>query len=268
MSMQGYLTSLILLAAANLVSLRMSAFAEQDESASRGKTIAAAVEIETVATGERPPLSLDEAVTSLKNAADSIHSGGANLATETQDGWIRRLDSVIAYIRRIDGANPKLPNYRWHFVDRGKAKDAVDDTDVFQLPRAIPGVSAIAFRVSHGDVRVQSVKVYGTTGLSFEFDLQKDIRADLPRREVCLMDTEVALSKIEITYRGLSRLEAKAPRISIEAGISSVPEYARQSVYELSLARRALADRDSGLAERHIRAAIKSLDSYRSARKL
>ncbi|MBI3737117.1 hypothetical protein HY256_11470 [Candidatus Sumerlaeota bacterium] len=216
----------------------------------------------------RPPLSLADAIASLTECANSLRGFSGRLRDEDAETMIKRLTAVISYIRMVDDTNPTLPYYQWHFVDRGKAKDGRDDLDVFTPARPIPGVTAVAFRVAHGDIRVQTVRVSDPSGLTFEFNMNKDIPADMPRREVCLLEKEIDLAKIEIVYRGLTRQEAKAPRVTIEAGISSVPEYGREAIYNLSLARRGLQDRNAAETEKRLRDALKSLAAYCASRKL
>ena len=223
---------------------------------------------EAIPAALRPPLSLADAIGSLNESAGVLRAASGKLRDTEADAMGRRLAAVIGYIRMVDETNPTLPYYQWHFVDRGKAKDGQDDLDTFTPLRPIPGVTAVAFRVAFGDVRVQSVRVVDSGGLTFEFNMKKDITADMPRREVCLLEKEIELARVEVIYRGLTRNEARAPRVTIEAGISSVPEYGRAAVYELSLARRGLQDHNGAEVEKRLREAIKLLTAYCSSRKL
>jgi hypothetical protein len=216
-----------------------------------------------------PPLSLEDLIKQMEAAAERMDQfNGVEVNEKTRAECLDRLGLMIGYIRLIDDAHPTLPFYQWHYIDRAKVNDIRVDTDVFTPLRPIRNVAAVALRVSHGDVRVHKVRVSGVDGPAFEFNLEKTIPADLPRREFCLLGREIDLEAVEITYKGLTRKEAKAPRLILEAGVSSVPEYARHSIYELSLARNDLAGGDSRAAADRVRGAVKLLEQYRQLRRL
>jgi len=218
--------------------------------------------------GSRPPLSLADVISVMNETADLLRDSPTRINTESNRVLRERLDSMSAYIHAVDDTNPTLPYYQWHFVDRSKVTETMTDTDVFRTPRALPGVTAISLKVIRGDVRVERVRVFDKSGTAFEFNLGKVIPADSPRREICMLETEVELDRVEISYRGVSRQEAKAPRLILEAGISSVPEYARQCNYELKLASKSIEQKEFATGEKHMREAARLLSAYLHSRRM
>lgn len=218
--------------------------------------------------GSRPPLSISDVIAAMNETADILRDSSGRINADSNHALRERLDAMSAYIRAVDDTNPTLPYYQWHFVDRSKVTETMTDTDVFRTPRALPGVTAISLKVIRGDVRVERVRVFDKSGTAFEFNLGKVIPADSPRREICMLETELALDRVEISYRGVSRQEAKAPRLILEAGISSVPEYARQCNYELKLASKSIEGKDFATGEKRMREAARLLSAYLQSRRM
>lgn len=216
----------------------------------------------------RPPLSLDDALSMMSSTVRELSAAPLQPSPARNASLARRILSVQAYIQSVDRAHPTLPYYQWQFIGKEKVSDRGLDTDEFLPTRPIGRVTAIGFWVTRGDVFIEKVRVIGTTGLTFEFDLKKVVHSTSPRRHVCFLETEVELKNVTISYRTVRKTGYKAPRLNLEVGISSLPEHAKQSSYELGLARAQLDRGNNGEAEKHVRRAIESLVAYRRSRRL
>lgn len=215
-----------------------------------------------------PPLSLSEAIFQMEETGLYLAESGSEVSESSIAAIRQRLDGVMRYIRRVDDANPTLPYYQWHLVGKSKVEPERTEKDEMVPLNPMERVSAIGVRVTRGDVWIDQIRIYDVDGSVTEFNLKKMIPGDSPRREVCLLDTEATLKKVEIIYRQVSRKGKKDPRVRVEAGISTFPEYGRESVHLLMLASEEIRVADARDADEHLRAAVKSLIAYQRTRKL
>lgn len=223
---------------------------------------------------DRPLLSISDALAMLEALAGSIDVAGELISPATAsapvspDRDVARVRSVTGYIQSVDAMNPTLPYYQWHFIDKNKVSARRIDTDEFRPIQALPHVTAVGFSVKRGDVRISSIEVEAADGATFRFDIGKVVHESSPRRNVCFLPTEIKLKSVRIRYRGLTKPGQSEPRLMLEAGISSLPESARESVHRLSMAEMALQAGDRPAAGAHIRDAIDALTNYRDSRGL
>lgn len=223
---------------------------------------------------DRPLLSISDALSMLDALAGSIEESGDVIspapqsASDSPDRHVARVRSVTGYIQSVDAMNPTLPFYQWHFIDKNKVSARRVDTDEFLPIQPLPHVTAVGFSVKRGDVRISSIEVEAVDGSTFEFDIGEVVHESSPRRNVCFLPTEIKLKSVRIRYRGLTKPGQSEPRLMLEAGISSLPESARESVHRLSMAEMALRSGDRPAAGVHIRDAIDALTNYRDSRGL
>ncbi len=222
----------------------------------------------------RPPLSINDALAILEALAGSIDESAVVVspalvtAPNSLDRQVARVRSVTGYIQSVDAMNPTLPYYQWHFIDKNKVSAKRVDTDEFRPIQALPHVTAVGFSVKRGDVRISNIEVEAADGSTFQFDIGKVVHESSPRRNVCFLPTEIKLKSVRIRYRGLTKPDQSEPRLMLEAGISSLPESARESVHRLSMAEMALRADDRSAAGIHVRGAIDALTNYRDSRGL
>lgn len=220
-----------------------------------------------------PPLSVTDALAVMDEMSRRLGSAQPGFLEENARYVLATLNSLMTYIRSVDDANPTLPYYQWYMVDRHQANLDPDpdqtDTDEFRPTRSIPHVTAVGLRVTRGTVWIEKLVAYDKGGAAFEFNnIRKVIAGNRPHREVCFLDTEIELERVEIVYRGLDGEGLKHPRVWLEAGISSLPEYGKETIYRLGLARLAVEKKDLARAGKNLQEAIKSLTAYRKSRRL
>jgi len=215
-----------------------------------------------------PPLSVGDALESLYRIFRSLPDAKHIQDTRSTQQLDRGLQSVLQYVRNVDSAYPTLPYYQWHSVGRTRVKRDGIERDTVKPSTPVPNVSAIGFTVRRGDVWFSKIRVFGTDGTRFEFNIDKKILSALPRREICMLATEIELERIEISYRQVSREGSKKPRVTVEAGISSLPEHGKKSIYNLLLTRQAIDGERYPEARAYLSEAIRSLTAYKKSRNL
>lgn len=215
-----------------------------------------------------PPLSISDAIKSLYTILRALPEGEARGDFQASRGLDHSLKSVLQYVRNVDSAYPTLPYYQWHSIGRTKVKRYQVEQDSIAPAKPIAHVSAIGFTVRRGDVLFKQIRVYGTDGTRFDFDIEKTILSALPRREICMLATEIELERVEMSYRQISREGRKNPRVTVEAGISALPEHGKKSIYNLLLTRQAIDRKRYPEARAYLSEAIRSLAAYKRSRNL
>lgn len=215
-----------------------------------------------------PPLSISDALESLYTILRALPEADAHADVQAGPGLDRSLNSVLQYVRNVDSAYPTLPYYQWHSIGRTKVKRYQVEQDSITPAKPIAHVSAIGFTVRRGDVLFKQIRVYGTDGTRFDFDIEKTILSALPRREICMLATEIELERVEMSYRQISREGRKNPRVTVEAGISALPEHGKKSIYNLLLTRQAIDRKRYPEARAYLSEAIRSLAAYKRSRNL
>ena len=212
-----------------------------------------------------PPLSVSDAIRRRGEVADCLEVSAENAPPQSLATVASHLTSVTRYIRKLDDAHPTLPYYRWKLIARRNVERPQRDT--FELERPILGISAIALRAHRADIRVDQLRVIGKSGLVVEFNQERTIRNSLRRREVYFLDADIDITRIEVAYKSLAKPGRTQPRFKLEAGISSVPEYGKQTIHRLSLARMEIEEEHFPAAVVHVRTAIEKLAAFNRTRR-
>lgn len=213
------------------------------------------------------PLSIDESCLMLIRASQLCADRSTPLTTDTLTQADRILQTVMVYIERIDGAHPTLPFYAWQEVTSQKAPKAGWETRTFKLTSPLPQVTALSIKARHGDMEIKDLAAVDADRTRWEFNRTIRVPANLPRPEICFLALPTELAEVRVTLRRTDPAAPRLARITINAGISGIPESAKQARYHLQMARGAL--RRGALAEARgkIRQAWQLLKEYQKSRR-
>jgi hypothetical protein len=210
------------------------------------------------------PLSLDESIDMLRAAVNLVETGQLNAATTpTLDLMLR---SVAIYMEQVDRSKPILGYYTWKPISDKKA--LVDDgaTQTFTLRKPIENVSAISLKVNNTDVQMHYMRVYDGAGHAWEFTRERIIASNQPRRELYFMPLPSTVSRVEITTSWTKRQPVSVPRIYVDAGITPIPESAKQSNYYIRGAREALIQGNQVLLLQSLNSAMQKVEEFQATR--
>ena len=213
------------------------------------------------------PLSIDEScyklVEALRLSADSL--GAATTASRARAD--RLLQTVMAYVERIDGANPTLPYYAWQGVTSRKAPKAGWESSTITLKAPLPQVTALSIRSRHGDLEIGRLSAIDANKTRWQFNRPIRVMGDRPSPEICFLPLPTELAEVHLTWRRVDPKAERLPRLTIEAGVSGVRESAKQARYYLQLAREALGRGAAAEARGDIRQAWGLLRDYQKSRR-
>lgn len=212
-----------------------------------------------------PPLSIYDSSQMAAEAAHRLDEPAPTTATLRQVD--RMLNAVILYVDRIDRIHSTLPFYVWEEVSAEKAPRDGWETQVFKLRQPLPQVTALSVRARHGDLELKSLVAIDRNRTHWEFNQAVHVPAEQPRPEIFFLSLPTDLAEIRITCRRSDPQNQRWPRLFIDAGISSVPESAKQAIYYLRVARGDIKARRLPAAGQHIRQACDQLSDYQKNRR-
>lgn len=213
-----------------------------------------------------PPLSLFESCQMLSSATRRLSEKTVAADPAALQQVDRILMTIILYVDRVDRANPTLPYYAWQEVSADKAPRDGWETQIFKLRAPLPQVTALSLRVRHGDVDVKYLAAFDKNQTRWEFLKPIHVPADQPRPEIFFLSLPTALTEVRITCRRSDPTQRWA-RLNIDAGISGIPESAKQAIYYLQVARAALKNRKPADARIAITQAYVFLREYQKNRR-
>lgn len=216
--------------------------------------------------GITPPLSIDESCQMLSAASRLLAAPGVTSATTVLQYVDRLLYSIVIYVDRVDRAHPTLPFYAWENVSSEKAPREGWETQIFRLANPIPQVTALSLQAHHGDLEIKYLAAIDQNQTRWEFTKPIKAPADQPRPEIFFLPLPTQLSEVRITCRR-SNAEQRWPRLVIDAGVSSIPESAKQAQYYLQLARNAIKSRKAADSRNNIVQAYNHLREYQKNRR-
>jgi hypothetical protein len=218
-----------------------------------------------------PPLSIAESRLLLSEARDALIKNGLNPAAPdaAQERWIDRvLETVGAYVERVDRANPTLPYYRWHFVATERVPPAGWKAQSFKLKDPIDEVTALAVWARHGDLEIESIAAIEKDRTRWEFGQPLSLLADQPHPEICYLPLPARLAEVRVACRPTDPGARRPARLLIHAGVCSISESAKQAGHHLEQARADLKAQRRESASRHIEQARLLLKEYQKSRRL
>jgi hypothetical protein len=223
----------------------------EDYTVTTGTAVRATEEEETLPQFETvPPLGLDEAMQSVAASIYFLEKPDAKFLDYKKQKVTEALNNVTDYMKIIDDRHSTLENYRWYFVGKQKVSHGGIDEDTYVVEPPLRRVSAISFVAERGDVTIHRMTVNDVKGNQTKFTIERLIRADLPRKEVCFLYYQQSVAQVTLYYS--TNDETVDPRVKVYCGVTPVPEYAKEAIYYLTLAKKELA-------EDHISETIKNL---------
>jgi hypothetical protein len=193
-------------------------------------------------------------------------ASAVGLDDATVDDLCERLAVVAAWVEAAERAQDSLDRYQWLPLGAPIPKTQnllVEEFVPLETPRH---VSAVSIRPGEKDVFIQTVRVQGRNGATFDFDLNATVRAEPRRRHVLFLSGETDLARIFVVYGARAAEGESAPGLSLAAGISALPEYGKEALLQLELASRQIRSRDTRAAVAHLRATRGLLAAYGRSR--
>lgn len=216
--------------------------------------------------GITPPLSIDESCQMLSAASRLLAAPNVTSATTVLQYVDRLLYSIVIYVDRVDRAHPTLPFYAWQNVSSEKSPREGWETQIFRLSNPIPQVTALALKSHHGDLEIKYLAAIDQNQTRWEFTKAIKAPADQPRPEIFFLPLPTQLSEVRITCRRGNAAQ-RWPRLVIDAGISSIPESAKEAQYYLQRARNSIKGRQTADARNQILKAYSHLREYQKNRR-
>lgn len=195
-------------------------------------------------TTVRPPLSLEEALSQLRQAQLRLAAADGAVPEDIP----QTIGSVINYLSFRDDLHTSLANYTWTALGNAKVENSTRDRDELSFDPPVKRVSALTFEAVGGDLRVQKLWVYDEFDrLRDEFDYEAEprvVRSDLPRRQVFHLWRRTTIKRVEWEASRLAVNERSpvSPRLILLGGITDRPEHVKTALYQLMLAQTALQE--------------------------
>lgn len=212
-------------------------------------------------TAVRPPLSLDEALSQLRQAQLLLASAGS----AAPDDVPQTIGSVINYLSFRDDLHTSLANYTWQALGNAKVENSTRDRDELSFEPPVKRVSALTFEAVGGDLMVQRLRVYDEFDrLRDEFDYEAEprvVRSDLPRRQVFHLWRRTTIKRVEWEASRLSTNEQSglSPRLILLGGTTDRPEHVKTAIFQLTLAQTALQEKNKKAAAEGLARAAQAL---------
>jgi hypothetical protein len=182
-----------------------------------------------------PPLGLDDAMKLIGRCIYFLDDVDEKFLDYKKQRVTEALTLVIDYMKLVDERHSTLEKYRWYFVGKNKVSRPGIDEDVFEVFPPLQGVSAISFVADRGDVHVHRMTVTDTEGNETKFTIERRVREDLPRKEVCFLYYQQEVKKITLYYS--TKEKEVGPRLRVYCGVTPMPEYAKEAIYFLTRAK-------------------------------
>lgn len=187
----------------------------------------------------RPPLSVSEAINLTYRVRRLLDPEDKKFIEPRREKAIEALGIIIDYIKFIDDRHSSLPYYKWYKIGENEVSLGGIDEDTFKVRPPLKNVSAISFVALYGDVFVHNIRVLDENRSETKFNVNRWIKLNFPRKEVCFLYFPTNVERIIITYS--ARKEAVLPpKLIIYGGITSLPEYGKAALYYLTRAQQAL----------------------------
>ena len=216
-----------------------------------------------------PPLSIYESRLMLGQVMRDLEGAAEREPSERKVFHLdQMLQSIIQYVRRVDRAHPTLPHYRWNDVSSRKIPRADDREQVITLQKPMPDVTAIDLKVNNSDVEVTYLAVIDANQTKMEFNRKIHLPARRPRREVCFLSLPTELKEIRVATRRVDKNQGRRPRLTIRAGICSIPEAGKHAGFYLQVARDDLKRGAYDDCIGRLRRAVTMLQEFQRTRKL
>ncbi|MFH0794568.1 MAG: hypothetical protein V2A74_11115 [bacterium] len=181
-----------------------------------------------------PPLSISNSIDILKLCSELLDPQGAEFKDYRRANANKAIQIVIAYVQSVDKSRPNLSSYRWYFLGEQNVSDQGDDEDTFRAKPPIARVMALAVEAQRSDAFIHEMLVVDMNNDEILFTPDKWIEADLPRREVFYLYYPVHFKEVRLRYAHTT--PNTNPRVLVYAGVTSVPEYAKEAIYYLEAA--------------------------------
>lgn len=185
-----------------------------------------------------------------------------------EERLVKALASVDAIMARLGAVDQALPSDQSHWTWAPAEQIPLEDEPLqekFLIDPPLENASAISFHVNDDRVRIESIKVIDAHGISTVFSIQRPYDEDMEQRAVRFMYYPTPVSTIIVTY---AAEEDARKRLNVWAGVTDLPEYAKESLYYLALARRELRQGEVAKASEHLKKAARGMYLYRISRKI
>jgi hypothetical protein len=204
-----------------------------------------------------PPLGLDDAMQTVEDCIYFLETPEARFRDYRKQKVTDAIASVIDYMKIVDDRNSSQENYRWYSVGRQKVSRGGVDEDTFLVEPPLRRVSAISFAAERGDITVHRMTVSDAQGNETKFTIERLVRADFPRKEVCFLYYQQSVKQI-VLYYSTNEREA-GPRLRVYCGVTPLPEYAKEAIYFLTVAKKEIAQDQLAGAVDNLRKAWKRM---------
>lgn len=218
-----------------------------------------------------PPLSINEAIKLLYRLIRTLNNPATQEGVLPQEKILEVIQVVSDYVKLVDDRNSSLASYRWYEVGEKKIPSPVADKiyelrlNVFPILR---NVSAVSFVVSGGDIFIQALTVIDERNNETKFVVNRWIKDNFPRKEVCFLYFPTSLKQIIISC-SVSSASSNIPRLKFYGGRTNVPEYGKAALYYLTRAQHSVLDNaESNIIISDLHNAIDYLIRFKSSRNL
>lgn len=195
----------------------------------------------------------------------SIIDGIQSAANQPVAPYLERIDAILEHLAEIDATmQAPLSHWTWTSVGRVPLEDEKDQ-EKFVIDPPLENGSAIAFQCHQGRVRIESIKVIDANGISTVFNVERSFDEDQKQKEVLYMYYPTAISTIIVSYA--SERDARQ-RLNVWAGVTDLPEFAKEATYWFTLARNELRLGESAKATERLKNAAVKLYLFRFSRKI
>jgi hypothetical protein len=210
-----------------------------------------------------PPLGLDDGMQIVVACIYFLESPDAGFLDYKKQRVTEALNSVIDYVKMLDDRHSSFENYRWYFVGKQKVSGGGIDEDTFVAEPPLRRVSAISFVAERADVTIHRMTVTDVEGNETKFTIERKVRAGFPRKEVCFLYYQETVRDIILNYS--TEDEQIEPRLKVYCGVTPMPEYAKEAIYFLTVAKKQLAENQLTSAENNLRKAWKRMLQVKKA---
>lgn len=215
-----------------------------------------------------PPLSVLEAIKLTNRLRQMLAPEDPHFVDLRREKAIEVLDLISDYIKMIDDRHSLLPYYTWYEIGEKRVSLGGVDEDSYDVNPAMKNVSAVSFVALRGDVFIHYIKVIDEEGNETRFKVNRWIRLHWPRKDVCFLYFPTDLTKIVIAYSAREDSTVN-PKLVVYAGVTTVPEHGKASLYYLTRARQILSNNgEFSSARDDLHKAIESLLRFKNSRQL